>query len=863
MNDSPFHAMMITSELAALRQGAERLLPVYASANIDVYPYQIAAASFALRSPYLNGVILSDEGGLGKTYEAMLVVSELYFEGRDRILLIVPTPMLKQWESIISEQFPMPVKVLEQSQCKNEQGNPFDCELPVLTSYECAVQQAEHIGQVCWNVALFDEAHRLSKCYTGEHKTSFILKEATQGAFKLLLTATPMQNFIMDLYGLIHFIDEDCLGDAEAFYKRYFRKPENYSELAGIASRYCFRTLRSQVVSYVKLPRRIPVTANYAYSADETRLSALVDAYLNKPDKLAFPQMDSYDLTLLFGRALSSSVFALCKLADNAAGRVRELELAEIAELSASIKPHETGKGQALLKALKTAFAGLKKCGANRKVLIFTESIATLGFLHVLLSDTYKTLTFNGSNSTDDSIIRRFESEAEILIATDIAAEGFHLAFCSCVINFDLPYSVLTLEQRIMRCHRQGQQNDVVVLNFLQKDNFADVRMLELINKRLLQFDGIMGRSDDILGQFTDHVERGIAQAFATARHQKVIEAAFQASLQSHEEGNVQSVAHAENVLFTTFTAEVAGQVTVTPQYVKDKTAEINAKLWRLTRWFFADKRGYTLDEQTKTLHVGFDAAKVFTGTTLRRRTYSIADRTLSLASPIAKNMIAEVYWKGVSPHGTIVVDEPLEPCTIGFYRILVAPKQSRWLGTSYYAFAGQTVSGQPLTDEECRKLMALPVVRFTADGARQGSKDNIVHQTPHALDERIQPKSFVRRALSETDASRGEEIALMQEKARRAKGELGRKMESLKNDLHQLDNALSRASNVTERINAEKRKATVIRELKRREQAFFMEGLQIDAEAEAAVQTLVDGAGMNAVSTRLFIVEVTNESYD
>ena len=318
--------MYTARELASFSRGADRLISAYASANIKIYPYQIAAASFALRSPYLKGAILADEGSLGKTYESLLIISELYFEGRDRILIVVPTPLLQQWAEIMDNHFSVPFTTIHNSECIIHNENPFDSDEVVLTTYECAVENAELIGKLAWNIAVFEEAHRLSKYYTGEHKLSAILKEAVGDAFKLLLTATPMQNSIMDLYGLIHFIDEGCLGESDAFYKRYFRKPENYGELTAITSRYCFRTLRSQVENYVNIPNRLPVTADYPITAKEIKLAAMVDNYLKKPDKLAFPKMDHYDLTLMWSRALSSSPFALCRLANNAVGRVPEPE---------------------------------------------------------------------------------------------------------------------------------------------------------------------------------------------------------------------------------------------------------------------------------------------------------------------------------------------------------------------------------------------------------------------------------------------------------------------------------------------------------------------------------------------------------
>ena len=353
---TPFHTMYAARYLVEFSHGGDRLIPAYASSNIEIYPYQIAAAMFALRSPYLKGAVLADEGSLGKTYESLLAISQLYFEGRDRILVIVPTPLLRQWSEILENRFSVPFDVADRETVAD--GNPFDSNSVVLITYEYAALNVELIEKIEWNIAVFEEAHRLAK---PDNKTTIALKEAVGDAFKLLLTATPMQNSIMDLYGLIEFIDTGALGDADAFYKRYFRKPENYGELTATANRYCFRTLRSQVENYVKIPRRILVTADYPLSAKEVQLAAMVDKYLKKPDKLAFPKMDGYDLTLMWGRALSSSPFALCKLADTAFGRVPEPEPSEMATFAAYIQPKDTGKGQELLKAFKLAFARLKK----------------------------------------------------------------------------------------------------------------------------------------------------------------------------------------------------------------------------------------------------------------------------------------------------------------------------------------------------------------------------------------------------------------------------------------------------------------------------------------------------------------------
>jgi superfamily II DNA or RNA helicase len=654
-NLTPFHGLYLASLLFPFTIGKERLVAAYASADIEIYPYQVAAALFALRSPFLKGVVLADEGSLGKTYEALLVISQLYFEGKERILIVVPTPLLQQWTEILEIKFAIPYIIAADS---------FDFQGIVLTTYDHAVANADLVGAVEWNIAVFEEAHRLGK----ENKTTEILKEAVGDAFKLLLTATPILNSIMDLYGLISFIDETALTDSETFYKRYFRKPENYHELTATASRYCFRTLRSQVERYVKIPKRIPVTLDYSPTKDEQKLSVLLEKYLKKPVKQAFPKMDSYELTLMLTRTLSSSPQAFDKLLQGAIERVDEAELVEMHELAAKIK--KTSKGQELLKAIKKSFSELKKRGANRKAVVFTENRTTQKYLADLLCEAdYKVLTYDGSNSRDYEVIKNFRDDSEILVATDIASEGFNFEFCSLVVNYDFPYTTLIVEQRIMRCHRQGQQNDVIVLNFLSKSNFSDVRMLELVNKRVLQFDGILGRSDDIVGNFCEDVVDGVEKAFELSRHKRDIDAEFKAILDENKAANADDVHEAENALFTTFTRDVADKITVTPQYIKDKTAEITARLWQLTRWFFRNKEGFRLDDETKTIHVGVTSQKVFTGAAVRRREYSVADRTLSPVSSIAKNIVHETFWRGIPDCGTILAVSLEIPVEIGYYR--------------------------------------------------------------------------------------------------------------------------------------------------------------------------------------------------
>jgi len=856
---SPFHAMYTARELHAYRN-ADKLAAAYASSDIEVYPYQVAAALFALRSPYLKGVVLADEGSLGKTYEALLVISQLWYEGKERIIIIVPTPLLGQWLDILESGFSVPYIAIDSNERYAEisGNNPFDQPAAILTTYDYAIQRADDIQSIAWNAAIFEEAHRVNNY---ENKTTAALKEAVGDAYKILLTATPMQNSIMDLYGLLHFIDESVLGDADIFYKSYFRKPENYPDLTKRISRYCFRTLRSQAETYVKIPRRLLATADYQPTKKEQQLAAMVEAYLKKPEKSAFPEMEPWRLALTMWRALASSTFAFTRFLKGAIRRTPEPELLEMLKLSETVDIN--AKGQELVKALKKAFPELKKRGANRKALIFTEDRETQAYLiRILEAEGYAVLEHNGTKSRDYGIMRQFENEADIMVATDTAAEGFNLAFCSMVVNYDLPYNVLTLEQRIMRCHRMGQQNDVIVLNFLSSTGVADTRKLQLINKRILQFDGIMGMSDDVVGNFSADAKEGLETAFASARKLADIQREFEEKLAAHESENTAAVQEAESVLFTTFTRDIAQSITITPQYIKDRTEEINAKLWDLTKWFFDGKHGYHCIDETRTVKIGLQPQKVFTGAHLGRDEYSIDDRTLpksgrhTLCGTLAKNIIQETFWRGVQDRGTVEIADLEEPCMVGYYLVKVIPDGRSWEAINYPVFVGKTAWGVALTDADCRRIMEMPVLRFAADGEKYGDKD-VQGKLRHELDETVKTAEFTRRALTETDEARREEITHIQDRSHRQKQALNREITALKNHMLQIEKGLSQSKIIADQIDAEKKKVTSSMEIKKREQALFLEEIRFDAEAEKAVEVITKEANYTAQVKRQFVIKV------
>ena len=884
MHLSPFHALYKARTLSSLA-GRDKFVAAFASSDIEIYPYQVSAAMFALRSPFLKGAILCDDGSLGKSFEAMLIITQKWYEGKRRILIVVPTPLLHQWMKIIDERFSVPSISIDNNVVFNEQinedkHNPFDQEGIVITTYNFAAEKAEYASQVQWDLSVFEEAHQLRRIHTGENKGAEILRNAVDGSFKLLLTATPMQNSIMDLYGLIYFIDEAALPDADSFYKRYFRKPEHYAELAERVSKFCFRTTRPQVTTYVKIPERIPMTVDFTPSKKEQQLAEMLDDYLARSKRYAFPKMELYDLTLMLTRNLSSSTFALRKTLQGVERRLMKLvdenndakiidehnHVKAMLTLTDGIK--DNAKGVELLNALKKGFTEMRRLGAKKKVLIFTENRETQKYLYALLNDKGgykgKVLMFNGDHSRDYTVMERFASDATILIATDIAAEGFNLEFCSFVVNYDLPYNTLKIEQRISRCHRQGQQSDVLVVNFLNRNNFADVRVLELINKRLIQYDGVIGLSDDVIGNLNVNINMDFGKIIAAARSKDEIDKAFDEILTDYEIENKQLVRITEQSLYTSFNKDLADSVTVSPQYLEKRIEELNDDLWAVTKYFFGSKHQFRLDDETRTVTCYGTPPKVFTGAAFRRYEYSMtkgyqpASGRHTIAGSLARNIYGEIFWIGIPDRGSVIVDAPLESCEIAYYRVKVKTPMDYFNAWYYNVFVGKTTSGHILSHDECVEIMALPVASFIKDSTFYGERDGFSNpKSAHEMDRLILPDEYTRRALGEMDGVVKEEIERLKILTQDKKIGLEQNIETLRSEVAALVNSTQKANSIAEKVQAEKKKTAATRELKQREQQLFMDGMRLDVEMEEQIQRLADEQKLEAEVKRQFVIRV------
>ena len=884
MPQTPFQIYYMARMLENLPD-EDRFVPVFASSDIKVYPFQVAAASFALRSPYQTGVILCDEAGMGKSHEAMLIITQRWLEGRSRILVAVPNAdLLLQWVELLDRFYTIPYVILTNSEQWNENSsedkpNAFMQDAVIITTYDFAAAHETEACEIKWDLTVFEEANALSGVYQNDNKQAKVLKRIAGSSFKLLLTGTPIEKNIMDLYGLIWFIDETVLPGEKEFLARYLRRPEHYPELSERVSKYCFRTLRSQAKHYAKVTERILITDEYTPSEKEKGLYQLLYTYINQPNKIAFPEMDPYDLALRLLGLQSSSTAAVMQTIKGVIKRLEHTENAQeeilqwrqMQEAAEEIK--QDAKTKELLLALKQGFALMKKCGAKKKAVIFTESVETQKMLYRLLCQIYKTICYNGS--MDYSVIRQFKQDGEVLISTDNGAKGFNLEDAAFVIHYDLLYNTLKMEQRIDRCHRLGQENDVISLAFIDKNNFADVRKLELVNKRMLVADGVFGITDEVIGGFTDSLDIGFSEIAKRIRTKAAVETDYQNTLIKNESENRSTISAAEDILFTTFTKELAAKINLSPRYISQKAEELNSALWDIVKWFFRqynaqnDDCFFEIDEEAKTI-TATNCQKLPTlfyyWTGSRNRPYQSLKAygmgkdfkprsgQITLSSIIGRGIIHEL---ACADSGVITVRSNMEPCEVGLYTIVIS---SHGVVKEIPVLVGTTVSGRILTQDECQQVLNLPVVKFTED-TRQAPHWLKNSCKFHALDRVVPKEELINQQSEKLSPAQAEEIEKMKLRAKAGKAVLEHEISDLETQVQKAELELETVSgDRLKKLALEKQANKLRQELMKRQENQFFDAMRLDMELEEQIKAFTEKEKLTAKVTREFVVEVRSD---
>ena len=305
---SQYLAWLLTRQ--ARRGSIESLAGPLLDAQVDLNPHQVEAALFACKNPLERGVILADEVGLGKTIEAGLVILQHWAERKRRILIITPANLRKQWHQEIQEKFGLDSIILEKKNyiaLRKAGKDPFDQERPIICSYQFAKTKAADIKHIPWELVVFDEAHRLRNVYKKGNIIAKILQDALAhvGA-KILLTATPLQNSLLELYGLVSIIDDHVFADLDSF-RSQFTNRANHNALRARLAPVCKRTLRQQVQPYVSYTARRAIVQEFTPSDEERELSRLVADYLRRPNLKALPEGQRQLISLVLWKLLASS----------------------------------------------------------------------------------------------------------------------------------------------------------------------------------------------------------------------------------------------------------------------------------------------------------------------------------------------------------------------------------------------------------------------------------------------------------------------------------------------------------------------------------------------------------------------------
>lgn len=475
-----YHSKYLAQRIMLEGNGEEAFAKSLSTARVDMKPHQVEAARFALHSPLSKGVLLADEVGLGKTIEACLVIAQKWAERRRNILLIVPASLRTQWQQELAEKFSLPSFIMAAKTYRDAVKAgiklPFDsAEQIIITSYQYAARKSDEVHRVGWDLVVIDEAHRLRNVYkSGQSSQAKKLKEALSSRFKVLLTATPLQNSLMELYGLVSVIDDNFFGDEQSFRVMYGRAADRTAlgslrrRMAPLYKRHLRRDV--QKAGHVKYTERMAVTFDFEPYDLETRLYEGVSEYLQRKDSIAFGSKPNQLVLIGARKTLGSSIAAIIMFLENVVGRLRRQQradesvvadiddtadvkeeiaddamlgkdrgetadddndataidpkvlAAELAELEGYLELARSiganAKGEKLIAKLPEVLDAVVERQGKRKVVIFTESVRTQHYLFDILSQNGyegQIVLMNGSNTDPESqkIYKAWKKEKE------------------------------------------------------------------------------------------------------------------------------------------------------------------------------------------------------------------------------------------------------------------------------------------------------------------------------------------------------------------------------------------------------------------------------------------------------------------
>ncbi|UAC47224.1 DEAD/DEAH box helicase [Bacillus aquiflavi] len=453
-------------------------------------PHQLEVAKQVVEN--MNGkAILADEVGLGKTIEAGLILKEYMIRGLvKKVLILVPASLVTQWAKELNEKFYIPAVVQRKSYVWDQ------CDV-VVSSIDTAKRNPHRdiIYEQDYDLIIIDEAHKLKNNKTKNYEFVQNLKKK----FCLLLTATPIQNRIDEIFNLVSLLKPGHLGNETAFFEKYNKNSRSINDdehLKKLVNKVMIRNRRAD--TKIEWTKRKIETILVELTKEERELYEAVSAIKNS---------SRFSIITLQREACSSreAVFYTLKNMLSKTEKPSQTFKEKITELISKVEQVNTNsKAEKALQLIRSI---------NDKVIIFTEYRATQLYLQWFLKQHgISSVPFRGGfkRGKKDWMRELFQNHAQVLIATEAGGEGINLQFCNHIINFDLPWNPMKLEQRIGRIHRLGQEKDVNIYNFTTKDTVEE-HILKLLYEKINLFERVVGELDDFLtkldfGSFEEHL---------------------------------------------------------------------------------------------------------------------------------------------------------------------------------------------------------------------------------------------------------------------------------------------------------------------------------------------------------------------
>lgn len=530
-------------------------LAVFSSSRTMLLPHQVEAA-LKVVSASRPRFLIADEVGLGKTIEAGLILKELKLKhGYEKILIVVPSPLTAQWQQELKTKFAEDFTILNGDSLRKK--NPFGKGNQFLISVDLAKDERhrELFLNQHFDLVVFDEAHRLRRdanTVTQAWQFAHALSQQVEGF--LLLSATPFRGKLEEIFFLIQLIDPDILGPLTTFQSQFAQ------DASLLRDRLAPVVIRRRKIDVGGFTKRFAKTVKIDLSRDEREFYDRTTEYVKTEFNRALSRGDNLKsfIMIVFQKLLDSSAYALLKALDGRRARLEGFyfrvmqEISESEDVAEAVREYQEEEGfeehgminpqeirseiqhlthlarlgrkiesDSKLKHLQKILKTMRASG-HQKFVIFTQFKSTLEYLAENLKP-QKVIGFHGGLNFDqkEDAIKAFFADADILICTEAGGEGRNLQIAACLINYDLPWSPLKLEQRIGRIHRFGQTRDVHIVNFACRDTVAE-RVVEVLEEKIRLFENALGPSDTLLGVFESEYKFGRSlMAFLGAKKTK------------------------------------------------------------------------------------------------------------------------------------------------------------------------------------------------------------------------------------------------------------------------------------------------------------------------------------------------------